>query len=95
MAKYQKGHKGGPGRPLGSITIKNCLRTALEQHNFDVIKEYLKAVHEIDKPDKKAEAIRYLIDFIYPKPTQRHDLKIEDVLAAAEHLVAGADTTTA
>lgn len=90
MPKFEKGHKGGPGRKPGYLSPKNSLLAQLELHNFDVIKEYLNAIYEIDKPDKKAEAIRFLVEFIYPKPTQKHELAIEDVITAAEQLVAGA-----
>ena len=92
MAKFKKGHKGGPGRPKGAenrttIEFREALNDVLE-FSAPQIREWLMMVAAED-PAKALDLITKLAEYCYPKLARQEQIvkdgdKYEDLLEKVE-----------
>lgn len=83
MAKFQKGHPGGPGRPKNSENKKKIpkIEDFVRNNDIDVGRTWWETIQRITDDVKRAEAIKEFYKYVGtpPKPEKESEESEESV----------------
>lgn len=91
---FEKGNSRGPGRPKGAINTRTYLAQALKEKRVDFLTNYLKTIDTIENPYEKAQAMKPMLEFIYTKPSQDHEISIQDLITSVREALKRGDESS-